>query len=160
MKRYFPIVLIVLCAAGGACKKAKGPTNATSIKADNNLDSALLLKSTIDGRNWFADSAYAYLVKNSGNDSTRVNILITATRQIKDSVSTISFYISNYIGVSTYPIEPPVNTATYYDGARRHYATSGVLVVSSISANSFKGTFSFIADSIEVDGGYFSIARP
>jgi hypothetical protein len=84
--------------------------------------------------------------------------MVTATRKAGDSVTTIVFNITNFIGNRTYTIDAPAVNASWYVGGIRHYAGSGSIVVTSSSAQSVSGTFTFTADSIAVTGGTFTVA--
>src|ERR1019366_580119 len=128
-------------------KKVKGPTNGNSVQPNNNLDSTVSMSAMINGINWQTDSAFGYNVKHAGNDSGGVNLLITATNK-NHGVSSITINITNYSGPNTYPVNPPLNTASYYLGNFRHYATHGQIIVKSDSAYAIRGTFTFIADTI------------
>jgi hypothetical protein len=160
MKRLLFLFLLSISVMGMACKKAKGPKNVDSIKQDNSIDSLLLMTATVNGLPWQTDSAYSYRVKNSGNDSGSYNLLISATRIVNDSSTTISFNITGFTGVNDYVINPPVNTATYYIGTQRHFATSGVFSVKLDTGNVYSGTFYFTADTITVTNGTFNVALP
>ena len=160
MKRFFLIVPIMLFAAFSACKKAKGPADGKSVQPNNNLDSLVSMSASINGHPWQTDSVFGSYVQQSANDSGVVNLLIYATLKKNDSVSTIKFTITNFVGPNIYTINPPVNTATYYFGNTRYYATSGQIVVTSDTAYSIIGTFNFIADSVTVAGGAFNVAMP
>ena len=142
-----------------ACKKTKGPANGKSVQPNNNLDSTVSMSALINGINWQTDSAFGYNVKHSGNDSGMVNLMITATNKNK-GVSTITINITNYNGPNTYAVNPPLNTATYYIGNYRHYASHGQIIIGSDTAYALKGTFTFIADTITVANGVFNVALP
>jgi hypothetical protein len=154
------IISIFLLAACAACKKAKGPANGNSVQPNNNRDSTVSIKATINGAEWQSDSAFGYLIKNSGNDSGVVSLMIKATKKSKTTVSTINLIIYNFTGPNTYTINPPVNSATYYVGNDRHFAILGKVVVTSDTLYALKGTFNFLADSINVTGGVFNVAAP
>ena len=150
--------LVVFCAL--ACKKAKGPVNGPSVQPNNNLDSLVSIKATINGFEWQTDSAYGYTVKHSGNDSGVSNLMITASNTNNGQVSAMTFNITNFTGPKSYTINPPINTAAYYLGNIRHYATHGIIVVTSDTAYALKGTFYFTADTITVSNGEFNVALP
>lgn len=161
MKRLIVCIAVFLFCAFIACKKAKGPSNTKSVQPRNNLDSTVEMSATINGANWKTDSAFGYSIKYSGNDSNYANLMITATKHDAGSPTTIKFNITRFEGPKTYPINPPINTATYYDaGNVRHYATSGSIVVASDTAYALRGTFSFSADTISVVNGIFDVALP
>lgn len=160
MKRPVFIVSILIClVAYGACKKAKGPANGKSVQPNNNLDSLVFMTAAINGNSWTADSVFGYRVKSSGNDSGISNLMITALRKDNGHPTTINFVVSNYKGVAKYIVNPPVVTATYYEGTVRHYATYGDVNIISNSDYSLIGNFYFIADSISVSGD-FNVAMP
>ena len=151
---------LLLFAVIFSCRKASGPADVRSAQQDNSIDSLLLMTASVNGVEWLTDSAYSYKVKKSNNDSASFNLKISAT-QIKNSqVSTITFDIADFSGVNEYPVNPPWNTATYYIGNVRHFATSGTIVVSSDTGNILSGTFNFVADTITVTNGTFNVALP
>ncbi len=154
-------VSVFLFFAFVACRKAKGPPNARSVEPKK-LDSTVVMKATVNGAGWQTDSAYGYRVKYSGNDTGIANLLITATRKdANGNLTTIKFNITRFEGPDTYPVNPPVNTATYYDANNiRHYATSGTIVVATDTAYALRGTFTFTADTVSIANGYFDVALP
>lgn len=158
MKRFICVALLLLSLAFVACNKAKGPADGKSIQLNNNLDSLVSMTALINGNNWQTDSAFAYRVHNSGNDSASSTIFVTATQKA-NGLSTITFNVSKFTGPGTYDINPPWNTAAYYVGNARHFATSGSLVVTDTSHFSLIANFNFVADSIEVQGK-FNVAMP
>ena len=160
MKRPFVIISVILCITFAACSKNKGPANGKSVQPNNNLDSLVSMSALINGHSWQTDSAFGSYVHHSGNDSGVVNLMITATRKKNDSVSTIVFNITNFSGINTYTINPPLNTATYYLGNIRYYATSGAIIVTNDSGSSLLGSFHFIADTISVANGTFNVSLP
>jgi len=160
MKRTLIVIAVSLFGMFVACKKNKGPEQANSVQPNNNIDSLVSMSATINGVFWQTDSAFGSYVLHSNNDSGVVDLYITATRKKKDSTSTIVFNLTNYTGNGTYAINPPLNTATYYEGNIRHYARSGEVVVTSDSGIAIVGSFSFIADTIRVDNGAFNVALP
>jgi hypothetical protein len=161
MKRIFLIIPISICLALPACKKVSGPADGNSVQPNNNLDSTISINATINGRTWQSDSAFGYYVKYSGNDSGVVGLQITATQTLNDTLSSISFYISNYTGPSIYTIDPPINTATYYNiGNNRNFARSGQINITSDTAYSLRGTFYFTADTFTISSGKFNVALP
>ena len=160
MKRLFFIIPIFLYVALPACKKAAGPADGNSVQPNNNLDSTAAMNATINGKNWKADSAFGYYINYSGNDSGVINLEIIATQSNNDTLSTIIFNITNYTGPNTYPINPPVNTATYYLGNNRFYADSGVITVTADTAYAITGTFHFTVDTFRITNGTFNVALP
>lgn len=114
----------------------------------------------INGENWQTDSAYCYKVGYSGNDTGKVNLLITASKRVSGNTSTIEFKLTNYYGPGSYAINPPLNTATYYIGNQRHFATSGEMIINTDTAYALIGIFYFTADSINVEQGIFNVTRP
>jgi len=160
MKRELVTVPILICFFFACCSKAKGPADGKSVQVNNHLDSTVSLSALINGTNWQTDSAYGYKVNSSGNDSGVVNLVITASKRNGGVASTISFNITRYSGANTYTIAPPVNTAAYYIGSERHFATSGQLVVTTDTGVALLGNFYFTADSFNVEQGVFNVARP
>ena len=158
MKRLFVVIPLILFIAVAACKKNSGPADGKSIQLNNNLDSTVAMSATINGNSWQTDSAFGYKVATSGNDSGQFNLMVTAT-QHTGTISTITFNITNFSGKGTYAINPPLNTASYYVGNRRHYATSGTVNVTDTSHFSLIANFNFVADSFEVQGK-FNVAMP
>jgi hypothetical protein len=159
MRRLLIITSLLVCCAF-ACKKAKGPANGKSVQPNNNLDSNVSINATINGYPWQTDSAFGYNVKHSGNDSGVSNLMITATNTNNGRVSSMVFNITNFTGPSAYTINPPINTATYYIGNIRHYATHGLIIITSDTAYALKGSFYFTADTITVSDGNFNVALP
>ncbi len=159
MNRFLSISLILLTCWAVGCKKAKGPVNGNSVQPNNNLDSTVSITAIINGVTWHTDSAYAYYVKNSGDDSSKIALLITATN-FSNPRTSMTFNIAYYTGPGTYAIDPPLNTLTYYSGNDRHFATHGVITMGSDTAYALRGTFSFTADSVDATNGVFDVARP
>jgi hypothetical protein len=160
MKKALLFGLLIAVAIGHGCRKAKGPANIKSAQPDNSIDSLLNMTADINGVRWETDSAYSYRVKNSGNDSNVINLMVIASRK-KDSVtSTFKFNITNFTGIGNYPILPPMHTATYYYGSIRYFATSGMFTVIKDTGGVLSGTFHFIADTIDVSNGTFVLALP
>jgi len=167
MKRLYIVIPILLLIAFGSCKKVSGPANGNSVQVNNNLDSTVFLTATVNGQVWKTDSAVGYLIKSSANDSLVNGLMINATKGTGDSAKTINFYITTYTGPGTYPINPPYNTATYYQGTTRYFATSGQVVLTLFqiatavdTGYALLGTFNFIADGDTVTNGSFNVALP
>lgn len=171
MKNWSTVLLLSAIIAVSACKKASGPPNVKSAQVNNTLDSSVYMSAMINGFLWVTDSAFGYQVKSSANDSGASSLMVTATRIKGDSISTITFQISQYTGDGTYAIDPPYTSLSYYVGNTRYFATNGEIVINPNKINSLvatgnggdlslSGTFSFVADSLEVWGGNFYIARP
>jgi hypothetical protein len=158
MIRFFLVSAILLSLVYASCTKSAGPSNVQSVRANNGHDSLVTMTAAINGTEWRTDSVYGYRIKSSGNDSL-VNLMITATNSDSSVPSTIVFNIANYAGPNTYPINPPVNCATYYIGNARHYATSGEIVVVSNDEFSLIGNFSFTAGTFNISGE-FNVANP
>ncbi len=156
--------LLLFClfffALAQGCRKAKGPSNTKSAQPDNSIDSLLNMTADINGVRWETDSAYSYRVKSSGNDSNLINLMVIATKKNDSVTSTMKFNISNFTGVGNYSILPPANTITYYLGSIRYFATSGVFTVIKDSGGVMSGTYNFIADTIVVTNGTFTLALP
>jgi hypothetical protein len=160
MRKFVLFGLLILVGMSIGCRKAKGPSNIKSAQPDNSIDSLLNMVADINGVRWETDSAYSYRVKNSGNDSNVINLMVIATQKSDSVTSTMKFNISNFTGMGNYPILPPANTITYYKGNIRYFATSGVFTVIKDSGGVMSGTFNFIADTITVTNGTFTLALP
>jgi hypothetical protein len=158
MKRLLLIVVVLLAFA--ACKKATDSNLGVSIQPNNSLDSTVFLNANINGVQWNADSVFANTVRASGNDSGVINLLITAEKKDADSPKTVVLTITNFLGRGKYDIVPPANTATYYLGNNRHYATSGSITITSWANSSLTGNYEFVADSITVTSGSFNVVLP
>lgn len=150
--------LLILCVSV-ACKKAKGPANGNSYQENNQLDSTVHINCNVNGVLWQTDSAFAYIVKQSGNDSSANNLMISAINYTAPLTS-IVFNISNYTGPATYPVDPPFNTIIYYQGNTRHFATVGQIIIAADTAYALRGTFAFTADSIDATNGVYDVAKP
>ncbi len=159
MKRYIILLVLAIACVAGSCKKKKGLTPTRSVQQNNNLDTLVGMSAKIDGESWQADSVFGYRV-NYGADTGRMDLYVTATNTRNDTNRTISFTITNYTGVNTYRIDPPIVSATYYIGNERHYATGGSIVVTSDDQYGVIGTFNFTADTIIVTDGVFNVAKP
>jgi len=160
MKKALLFGLLIAAAIGHGCRKAKGPSNIKSAQTDNSIDSLLNMTADINGKRWETDSAYSYRVKNSGNDSNVINLMVIATRKTNSITSTLKFNITNFTGIGNYPILPPMHTATYYYGSMRYFATSGMFTVIKDSGGVMSGSYNFIADTINVTNGTFVLALP
>lgn len=158
--RVFCQAVLLVCVLAYGCRKAKGPADVRSAQQNNNLDSATLMSAMVNGQPWKTDSAFSYRVASSANDSGVMNLQVIATGEASSMPGSIIINISNYHGISSYNIEPPLNNATYYSNNRRFYATSGSFDVSKDSGNVISGTFSFIADTVAVTNGKFSLVSP
>jgi hypothetical protein len=156
--------LIFFILMGGmsfiACKKVKGPASVRSAQPDNSVDSLVTIKMSINGVAWSTDSVYSYKVENSSNDSGVYNFMVIATRAKDGKVSTLNINLTGYSGLKDYPVNPPINTITYYADNHRYYATSGSVNIQSDSNKVLSGTFNFIADSIVASKGAFKLAIP
>ncbi len=159
MKKLLILSSVMLAVGYGACKKPSGPANGNSVQPNNNLDSLVFMTAAINGTDWKADSVFGYRVKNSGNDSGKVNLMITAISKGNGDPSTIVFNIYNYTGPQKYIINPPYVTATYYKGTTRFYATYGDVNITSNANYSLIGDFYFSADIYNVNGS-FNVAMP
>ena len=160
MKRFFLVTFLLLLMVIAACKKVSGPANGHSVTPNNNLDSLVSISAVINGQKWKTDSVFANFIKYSGNDSLATSLSINASLRNSTDVQSFYFYITNFNGPGTYPINPPYNTATYYVGTTRNFATSGQIVIVSDVAYSLIGTFNFIANTDTVTGGMFNAALP
>lgn len=159
VKQTLTIAAVLLAMAGVGCKKTPAPSTTKSVQTNNNLDSLVFMSAVINGNEWKADSAFGYKVKSSGNDTSFTNLMITAIRKNNGNRSTITFVVSNYKGISRYNVNPPIVTATYYEGPLRHYATYGDVTITSVADYSLIGTFYFNCDSLAVNGS-FNVAMP
>ena len=157
MKNLAAVILLTLVFF--ACKKQSDPLDQPSIQQNNRLDTLVSFSGKINGAAWHTDSAIAYKVAYA-YDTSKYNILINAVNKSTDTPTTISFSISNFIGAHTYTINPPLISATYYQGSQRHLATSGQIVVTLDSNYAIIGTFNFVADSINVTQGVFNVETP
>ncbi len=158
--KWFPsLILVVVIGFAFSCKKASGPADVKSAE-QNNIDSLLVMKALVNGAEWYTDSAYSYKVKKSDNDTDAFNLKIVATQIVDSNVTTIAFDIANFRGIGEYPVNPPWNTAIFYKGNERHFASSGIFIVSSDTSSVLSGQFNFVADTINVANGTFSVALP
>ena len=73
--------------------------------------------------------------------------------------STIQFAIPRFAGPNTYTINPPIITASYYEGTTRHYAITGTITVTDTSYYSLIGNFDFSTGTYNVTG-QFNVAKP
>jgi hypothetical protein len=158
MRRLFIYTILLCCLGAVACKKVKGPANGKSVQPNNNRDSTVAITATINGAAWTTDSVFAYLQPYSGNDSGAYSLMINAVNYASNT--TMTFYITNYTGPNTYAITPPYNTATYYVGNKRNYASAGQIIIASDTAYALKGSFNFIADTVTVNSGTFNASAP
>ena len=154
------VIPVILFISFAACNKASGPADGPSIQPNNKLDTLESMSATINGQAWQTDSAFGAYVQQSDNDSGVVNLEINATQKKNGVVSTFVFNITNFSGPETYLINPPVNTATYYVGSQRYFATSGTIVVTSDTGYAIIGYFNFIAGTDTVTNGIFNVALP
>jgi hypothetical protein len=159
MKKGFIAVMILLCMVPVACKKKAKSNFGYSVKPVKGLDTLISAGAKINGQAWQTDSVIAYISKSPG-DSTKINLMVTATLKQNSSASTISFNVNNYTGINTYTVDPPYVSATYYLGNYRHYSGTGQVVISSDDSFGITGTFNFIADSTTVSEGKFNAAHP
>jgi len=151
MKKYALFALLLLSIGLTFCKKKsnKGP----AASGGPSLDS-IYMHATVNGTPWRADTAAGYSVTGSANNY-QTGISITATQ--KSTASQVVLYITNYGGVGTYNIDPPSVTATYYVGNKRYYASSGQIIITNTPQYFVQGTYSFVADSINITGGTFTV---
>lgn len=145
MKRIILFIFTIAVCLLGACKK-DSPATASQMSAVINL------------RPWVS---YGTSVKF--DKTAAVNIIIDA-----DSSKThMNLQIANYTGAGTYVIADSGNTASYTSytnalGSALHTATSGKIVVTNSTTNGYdqngiKGTFEFLADTVQVTGGAFNV---
>ena len=160
MKRLVIVIIALVCVCAFSCKKVSGPANGKSVQPNNNRDSTVNIICTINSVSWTTDSAFGLLQKQSANDSGVVNLIINATNYSGAIPTSMQLYITNYTGPNTYSIAPPANTATYYIGNNRNFATGGQIIITSDTTYALKGSFNFIADTITVASGVFNVALP
>jgi len=158
MKDLFIVTAFLVCIALASCKKASGPADGNSIQPNNHADSTVALSASINSTQWKTDSAYGYYVNYSGNDSTKYDLMIMAYQV--SSTTSMTICITNFTGVNEYPINPPLNTITYYVGNTRYYATTGQINITGNTYPSLTGTFNFTADTLTVSNGVFNVALP
>ncbi len=158
MKYIFAIILLFTLTQV-ACKKKSDPLDSPSVQQNNRLDTLVSMSALINGQAWQTDSVFGYTVFYP-SDSAKTNLYITATNKVKDTPTSMAFFITNYIGARTYIIDPSLVTVTYYVGSQRHFATSGQITVTSDSNYAIIGTFNFQADTISVTQGVFNVAKP
>lgn len=176
MKKLFLIFPLLVIISFTNCKKSKGPASVPSVQQDNGADSLLDMSVLINGVVWQTDSAFSYKIRQSGNDSNLVSLMIQATNKSTDTpvkTSTIVININNYTGPNTYVINPPAVSVVYYQGTTRFpslpSATFNVTVVSD-TGQLLRGTFSFDAfdvlstsptpPPIKFRSGTFTVALP
>jgi hypothetical protein len=159
MKKVFAAIIILSCIVLVACKKKSNTGIGYSVKPPKGLDSLVSMSAKVNGQGWSTDSAFAYK-SFSTIDSNKVSLMVTATQLQNGQASTITFTISNYHGVNTYPVDPPNVSATYYLGNSRHYASAGQVIVTSDNAYGILGTLNFTADSTNVSECTFNAAQP
>lgn len=148
------IIFLLLIACFAAC--SKGGNNTAPIPP-RKPDSTVIMYANVDSLTWAADSVSGLLIP-LGNDSGHYNLSITAKKYGGGNNSVMMLYITNYTGMGTYSISPPVVSATFYSGSARHYALSGQINVTNDSTADLQGTFNFVADSstgMNVSNGYF-----
>lgn len=156
------LILMVAGIATGSCKKRTGPPDVQPAQPDTSLAAQITMSAVINAEPWKTDSSYSYKILNSGNDSNSYNVLIQAIRVANGEVSTIKLNITDFKGKGTYPVNPPVTTATYYNGNNRHYALTGNINITADTGRLLSGTFNFTADNgtITVLDGQFKVALP
>jgi hypothetical protein len=160
MNRFSTIGAVIILSLGlAACSKVHGPANGNSIQANNHQDSLVFMSAIVNGLDWRTDSAFGYSIRNSANDSTVFTLEVTATQMKNGQASTIQFDIPRFTGPSTYNINPPLITASYYEGTTRNYATSGTITVTDTSYFSLIGNFNFSTGTVNVTG-QFNVAKP
>lgn len=151
MKKYVLFTLLLLSIGLTFCKKksnkAQGGSNGPT------LDSTFM-HATVNGTPWRADTVVGYSVTGSANNY-ETGISITATQ--KSTISQVVLYITNYGGVGTYNIDPPSVTATYYVGNKRYYASTGQIIITNTPQYFVQGTYNFVADSINITNGNFTV---
>jgi hypothetical protein len=153
------LLLLLLFALGYSCKKKKSTVNKNSIPPPKGLDTLVSISAKVNGVDFATDTVTGYKI-NYSTDSGKFDLLVRASIVTNGSPETITFTIHNYKGINTYFISPPYNTAAYYAGNIRYYASNGELVVSSDSEYGIIGSFYFTADTINVTEGVFNVAQP
>lgn len=140
MNRFLLFILIALTCIAGGCKK-------------ENSDSGQVMTAVIDNRGWRSLNSRITLDKSSG-----IRLVINA-----DSANTsMNLSIANYTGLGKYVISDSGTTATYTNGGVLHKATSGEIIITDATTNGtnlnkFKGTFNFLADTVQVTAGTFDV---
>jgi hypothetical protein len=152
------IISFLALAVFASCKKVSGPANGNSVQPNNHLDSTVTISASINNILWKTDSAYGEYVNYSGNDSSRYSLEIIAYND--SSTTSMTIYITDYTGVNTYPVNPPLNSITYYKGNTRYYATTGQINITGNTYPDLTGTFNFTADTLTVTNGAFNVALP
>lgn len=160
MKKLVFAIAVAGVVVAGACKKKPGPADVPTAKPDTSLAAQITMSAIINARPWKTDSSYSYKVQNSANDTLSYNLMIVATRVENNEVSTINLTINDFKGKGSYTINPPINTATYYNGNIRHYALSGNITITADTSRLLSGTFTFVADTVTVLDGQFKVAQP
>ena len=142
MKKLLLFILISTVCIVSACKKSSTTTT------------GLIMSAVVDNKAWKSSNSQVTLDKTNG-----LHLVINA-----DSASTrMTLSIANYYGEGTYVIADSGNTASYTDhGNTLHKATSGQIVIKKASTNgttlnNFKGTFEFLADTVQVTTGAFDV---
>lgn len=146
MKNLLLIILVALGFGFNSCKKEES-------------SSGMVMTATIDSKAWSSSNTTMIVEKNSG-----LHFTIAAT----SGDSRIKLDIGNYKGVGKYIISDSGNTAVYYGaasgtGKTEHVATSGQIEITEAISNGtnrnrFKGTFQFLAGSVQVTSGNFDVS--
>ena len=144
MKRIL-LFLLTISVVFGSCKK-KSSSEPSQMTA------------SVDNKAWVSNTSLVKFDKGA-----TVHLILTA-----DSANThMRLDIGNYTGIGTYVISDSGNTASFTtysaaNGSALHKATSGQIVVKQVTTNGtnqngFKGTFEFLADTVQVTAGTFNV---
>ncbi len=155
-----PFAVVVLLFTVWGCSKQSGPANVPSVQQNNKLDTLVHMGAKINGVSWLTDSVYSNFITRPSDDSGVHDLEVTSVNRNGGDVSSINFHISNYTGVGTYIVNPPLVSVTYYNAQGRHFATSGQITVASDTLYAIIGTFNFTADTVIVTQGEFNVQSP
>ena len=138
--RLLPLLFVFIAFA--ACKKSS-------------TSSGPGFTATINGNSWSA-TTYAAVIQT--NISTGAHaISITGASTSPGSIKSINLHLENYTGTTgTLAITNSGDyEATYGSGSQVNYATSGSVSITNTTGG-VSGTFSFVADSMNVTSGSFT----
>ena len=153
------LFVVLVCLYCFSCKKKHSTVDKHSVRPPKSLDTLIGLTAKVNGIPYQTDSVVGYKV-NYSSDSGKFDRLVRATVMQGNSANIISFIVNNYSGLNTYYVSPPYNSATYYSGSLRYFASSGTITVTSDSDYGIIGNFSFTADTITVTEGVFNVEQP
>lgn len=158
--RKVAILLVSVLAVAGACTKKKSSNAGYSVQPGHGLDTLVAMTANINSEPWKADSVHGYKIKYA-TDSGKVDLMVSATRKKDGITSTLTFTITDYKGVGSYIVAPPVVSATYYRSNERGFATTGQINVDSDNEYGIIGNFNFAYDTtLSVTEGIFNVAQP